>query len=190
MAFELAKGQVLRIYEVEDGQVGDCVFFNAHDYKEWFHVGVSWSLGVNLGTGNAYSLKHFYSKPPRINLMMTVIEDTVKNHSLSYPNRCSSRFLELLGHGPQERSCDQNLTEALAPYGLSGDDFGDCFNVFVNTQINADGTFTRKAPTAKKGDYIDLLAEMDILAAISACPSDTITNDYRSKSLGVRVMAE
>ena len=39
-----------------------------------------------------------------------------------------------------------------------------------------------------KGDYIDLLAEMDILAAISACPSEsTATNDGRAKPLGVKI---
>ena len=39
MAFEVKKGQALRIYLVEDKQVADVVFFNANDYKEWFHVG-------------------------------------------------------------------------------------------------------------------------------------------------------
>ena len=61
-AFEVKKGQVLRVYLVEDKQVGDCVFYNAHDYKEWFHVGLTMTLNVFQGTGNAYSYKHFYSK--------------------------------------------------------------------------------------------------------------------------------
>ncbi|MDE2766254.1 MAG: DUF1989 domain-containing protein, partial [Chloroflexota bacterium] len=79
MAFEIKKGQVARLYLVEDRQVGDCVFYNANDYKEWFHVGQSWAINVMLGTGDAHSFKHFYSKPPRENVMLTVLEDTVKN---------------------------------------------------------------------------------------------------------------
>ncbi len=36
--------------------------------------------------------------------------------------------------------------------------------------------------------YIDLRAEMDVLAAISACPADTSpTNNFRSAPLGIKV---
>lgn len=187
MAFEIKKGQVLRIYLVEDKQVGDCVFFNAHDYKEWYHVGQTWSMNVFLGTGNAFSFKHFYSKPPKMSVMFTTLEDTVKNHSGNIASRCNQRSVKLRGQ-VQDRTCDQNLAEALAPYGLTADDVGDVFNVFMASELHADGTFTRVAPTAMKGDYIDLLAEMDILAAISACPSAAITNDYRPKPLGVKIL--
>ena len=79
-AFEVRKGQVLRIHAVEDGQVGDCCFFNANDYKEWFHVGQTWVLNVVRKTGNGQYYTYFYSKPPRENLMFTVLEDTVKRH--------------------------------------------------------------------------------------------------------------
>ena len=63
MAFEVKKGQVLRIYLVEDTQVGDCVFFNANDYKEMFHVGATWSLNVFRDTGGSKDYKYLYSKP-------------------------------------------------------------------------------------------------------------------------------
>ncbi len=71
-ALEVKKGEVLRIYLVEDRQVGDCVFFNAHDYREVFHVGQTWAMNVILGTGTAKNFKHFYSKPPRENVMLPV----------------------------------------------------------------------------------------------------------------------
>ena len=60
-AVEVKKGEVLRIYLVEDRQVGDCVFFNAHDYREVFHVGQTWAMNVILGTGTA---KHFTPSRP------------------------------------------------------------------------------------------------------------------------------
>ena len=183
-AFGVKKGQVLRIYLVEDHQVGDCVFFNANDYREWFHVGQSMHINTYLGTGGPKSFKHFYSKPPRENIMLTVLEDTVKNHSGHNAARCSRRMIELTGRRDQRRSCQQNLEEALAPYGIVGDAIGDIFNVFMNSAL---GGFVTTVPTALKGDYIDLLAEMDILAGISACPAPTITNNFRAKPLGVKV---
>ena len=54
MAFEVRKGQVFRVYLVEDRQVGDSVFHNANDYKEWFHIGQSQGINAILGTGDAY----------------------------------------------------------------------------------------------------------------------------------------
>jgi uncharacterized protein YcgI (DUF1989 family) len=181
-------GAVLRIHLVEDRQVGDCCFFNANDHREVFHVGQSWALNVMLGTGNAKSFRHFYSKPPRENVMLTVLEDTVRNHWGNMGGRCSKRLYELRDGDRSHRSCQENLAEALAPYGVSGDDIVDIFNVFMNVELRPDGSFTILAPTAKKGDYIDLRAEMDVLAAISACPADrNATNDGRAKPLGVTV---
>jgi len=55
-AFEVAKGQTLRIHQIDGGQVGDCVFYN---YRESFHTGASWGLNKNLGTGTSKAYKHF-----------------------------------------------------------------------------------------------------------------------------------
>jgi len=190
-AVELKKGKILRLHIVEAPQVGDCVFFNAHDHREMFHVGQSWALNRFLGTGNARSFRYFFSKPPRENVMLTVVEDTTRDHWGNMGGRCSRRMLELrdkvqAGH----RSCQENLAEALAPYGITGDDIGDVFNVFMHVEQDNDGNFTIKPSIAREGDYIDLRAEMDVLAAISACPADaTPTNGYRPKPLGVKVLA-
>ena len=187
-AFLVPRGAVLRIHLVEDRQVGDCCFFNANDHREVFHVGQSWALNVMLGTGNAKSFRHFYSKPPRENVMLTVLEDTVRNHWGNMGGRCSKRLYELRDGDRDHRSCQENLAEALAPFGVSGDDIVDIFNVFMNVEVRPDGSFTILPPSAKKGDYIELRAEMDVLAAISACPADrNATNDGRAKPLGVTV---
>ena len=188
MAFEVKKGQVLRIYQSEESQVGDCAFFNAHDYKEVFHVGETWWMANALGTGTARSYTQFYSKPPRTNVMLTVVEDTVKNHSGHMAARCNRKALDILGRTSQQRSCQQNLEEALAPFGITGDDIVDIFNVFMAAEFPPDGSYKTTASTAQNGDHIDLLAEMDILAGISACPAPTIINDYRTKSLGVKIL--
>jgi uncharacterized protein YcgI (DUF1989 family) len=88
------------------------------------------------------------------------------------------------------RSCQENLAEALAPHGLSGDDIADVFNVFMNVDLRPDGSFTILPPTARKGDYIELRAEMNVLAAVSACPADrNATNDGRPKPLGITILA-
>ena len=187
-AFVVPRGAHLRIHLVEDKQVGDCCFFNADDYREMFHVGQTWALNVLLGTGNAKSFRRFYSKPPRENVMLTVVEDTVRNHWGNMGGRCSRRLYDLRDGDRTHRSCQENLAEALAPHGLTGDDIVDVFNVFMNVELRPDGSFTILPPSTRKGDYIELRAEMNILAAVSACPADrNATNDGRAKPLGIAI---
>ena len=189
-AFVVPRGARLRIHLVEDRQVGDCCFYNADDHREVFHVGQTWALNVLLGTGNAKSFRHFYSKPPRENVMLTVVEDTVRNHWGNMGGRCSRKLYELRDGDRAHRSCQENLAEALAPHGLTGDDIVDVFNVFMNVELRPDGSFTILPPSARKGDYIELRAEMNLLAAVSACPADrNATNDGRAKPLGITILA-
>jgi len=189
-AFVVKKGQVLRIHQITGGQVGDCVFYNAHDIKEWFHVGQSWAVNVILGTGTSKSFKHFYSKPPRENVMLTTLEDTFKNHWGNNGGRCSRKLYEWRDKVTDHRSCQENLTEALAPFGLSGDEVMDIFNVFMDVDLHTDGSFTINPTRVTKEDYIDLRAEMDVLAGISACPSDKArTNNGTTNPLGIKIFA-
>jgi hypothetical protein len=105
--------------------------------------------------------------------------------------RCSRRLYALRDGDPGHRSCQENLAEALAPFGVSGDDIVDIFNVFMNVELRPDGSFEILPPTARKGDYIELRAEMDVLAAVSACPADrNATNDGRAKPLGITLYSE
>jgi uncharacterized protein len=187
-AFTVNKGQVIRIYLPEGKQVGDCVFYNAHDYKETFHAGQTWALNMQLKTGNAKSYKYFYSKPPRENVMLSVVEDTVKDHWGNQGGRCTARLYALRDGDTGHRNCQDNLAEALAEYGISSDDIMDVFNVFMNVKMDAEGNYSLEPTKADTGDHIDLLAEMDILAAVSACPSDnTPINGYVPKPLGIQI---
>jgi uncharacterized protein YcgI (DUF1989 family) len=188
--FIVKKGQVFRIHQVTGRQVGDCAFFNANDPKEMFHCGQSWAINVIAGTGTSKSFKYFYSKPPRENVMMTVLQDTYANHWGNMGGRCSSRLYEIRDNLPigTHRSCQENLREAVEPFGLTGDDIIDVFNVFMNVDLQPDGGFQIKPTEVGIDDFIEMRAEMDILAAISACPADTSpTNGGKSAPLGIQI---
>ena len=61
----------------------------------------------------------------------------------------------------------------MSPYGLTAKDIdgGSCFSFFMDLGYEPDGNMGTREPKTKPGDYIDLMAEMDIIVAISACPS-------------------
>jgi len=187
-AFRIERGQVFRIFPLEDGQVADCVFYNANDTREWFHVGQTWAINAILKTGTAKSFKHFYSKPPRENLMLTTLADTYPNHFGNMGGRCSAHLYKLRNAPAGHRSCQDNLAEALAPFGLSADEVMDVFNLFMSVDLHTDGGYVIRESGVKKSDYIELRAEMDVLAAVSACPADNIpVNNWKCSPIGVRI---
>jgi uncharacterized protein len=185
-AFILHKGQVMSIIEVEGKQMADVAFLNANDRKEVFHAGWSAALNMIAGEGNLRRLKKLYSKPPRDNVMLTVVDDPVGVHLAWNGGRCSRKTYEQFFNLPGHRSCQDNLAEALAPFGVMEDDVPDVFNVFMNVVGFEEGRFEMLEPVAEKDDYISLRAEMDILVAISACPFDLL---YIPKPLQVKITA-
>lgn len=183
-AFVVRKGQVMSIIEVEGKQMADVVFLNANDYREVFAA--SWSTALNMmkGEGDMKKIKKLYSKPPRDNVMLTVVDDPTGVHLPWQGGRCSRKIYEEFFNMPDHRSCQDNLAEALAPYGLSEDDVPEVFNAFMNAEGFEDGRFETLEPVTKKGDYISLRAEMDVLVGVSACPFDLL---YTPKPLQIRI---
>ena len=92
--FVVRKGQVMSIIEVEGKQMADVVFLNANDYREVFAA--SWSVALNMikGEGDMKKIKKLYSKPPRDNVMLTVVDDPTGVHLPWNGGRCSRKIYE------------------------------------------------------------------------------------------------
>jgi len=187
-SFTVEAGQVARIIALEGEQCLDATFLNARDYRETFHTFFSYSFNCKLGTGNMSYCKTLFSGPPFERAMMSVLEDTVRQHFVVCSGRCSPMIYKLRDNIEGHPSCQENLAEALKPYGLDAHEVPDVFNMFMNAGINDKGLIYINPPTAKKGDYMDLRAEMDILCAISSCPDDTsVCNNHKPKPVGVKI---
>ena len=59
----------------------------------------------------------------------------------------------------------------------------------MNAGIDQKGLIYVKPSLSKQGDHIDLRAEMDILCAISACPSTGVCNNGIPKPVGVELLS-
>ena len=165
-------------------QMVDAVFLNANDLKEVFHAGMTAAINMMNDTGTMQKVTQLYSKPPRDNVMLEVVEDPVGVHLAWNGGRCSRSFYAEIGQA-NHRNCQDNLAEVLAPYGLSEDDVPDVFNAFMNVAGIEEGRFETVMPVSKKGDYISLRADMDILAAVSACPFDLL---YTPRPLQIQIV--
>ena len=189
-AFRIAAGEVLRLSCPEGPQVADLIAFNADDLREKF-----WQARTRVVHGGHLAVgDQLWSIPPWTRPMMTMITDTVahgeladraRSHDLLFC-RCDARLYELVhkrvgGHA----NCNDNLVEAIAPFGLAPGDVHDPFNVFMTTGLNASGKPFYLPSDARQGDYVDLLAEMSVLVAISACPGGS--SGKQSLPLGVQI---
>ncbi|MEJ8852226.1 urea carboxylase-associated family protein [Variovorax rhizosphaerae] len=181
-AFEVLKGQVIRIEQVEGGQCADFNCFNLHDYKEFMHVGRTRTVhGLNPGPGD-----YLWSAPPRERAMMYVLADTVRANDVMFP-RCSANLYESAYGFRKHTNCHDIQSEAQREYGLTPDDVHDSFNLFMVTEIVGDrGRIERQ--TSKAGDYVEFLALMDVLAVPNVCGADIMrTSNFSLKPLKIEI---
>ena len=104
-----------------------------------------------------------------------------------YP-RCSAFLFEYQYGLPVHTNCHDIQAEAQREYGLTPDDVHDSFNFFMHTGIDRDGRPFIAKNTAKRGDYVDLLALIDVLAVPNVCGADVMmTSDFELKPLKLSV---
>ena len=182
-ALEIRRGQVLRIAQTSGHQCADFNCFNLHAYKEYFHTGRTRHLhGLHPTKGD-----FLWSAPPRERPMMAIIEDTVGTNDVLYP-RCSGFLFEYQYGLPVHTNCHDIQAEAQREYGLTPDDVHDSFNFFMHTGVDTSGHPFIAENTARAGDYVDLLALMDVLAVPNVCGADVMkTSDFELKPLTLTV---
>jgi uncharacterized protein YcgI (DUF1989 family) len=62
------------------------------------------------------------------------------------------------------------LKRALEEIGFSSAYVHDAFNIFMTTGMDEKQRLFFLEPEAKKGDFVELYAEIDTVVAISCCP--------------------
>jgi uncharacterized protein YcgI (DUF1989 family) len=178
-AGDLKKGQVIRILATT---TVDFVCFRRENFKERF----------DQARTKVYNGKIFITTGDKLmgrnnQHMMTIVENTNREgtHDLQ-KGMCSGIRFQLAkkegrlreyyhrdfkdGEIP-DHGCYENLSRALAPYGIEPEDIPSPWN--LNQHMIIDGKTGKMEHTtvrAKPGSYVDLRAEMDLLVALSACP--------------------
>lgn len=190
--FRARAGQVIRIRSIEGPQVGDLNLWNAADLSERFYSGKTRALhGTHVTTGD-----RLWSSFPSLRPMATVVRDTLDWYGIDsfgaavhdvIGTRCDPYTHALLSDGGQyHHCCHSNLTRALAagtglPAAEAERHVHDVLNVFMCTGFSrGTGQYIMKASPVRPGDHIDLLAEIDLLGALSACPGGDCGAEHSS----------
>lgn len=180
VALELRRGQRLTIVDSRGSQVADLALYGRNDKREQFSPGrtIDYAGSASLTVGAT-----LYSN--RSNPMAIIVRDDVGRHDCLL-SPCSERMFEILRGQRGHRSCHENLSRALAPYGIDSDEVLATFNVFMNVTIAPDGRIVIKPPLSKAGDRIVFEAQMDLTAGLTACSSE-LTNGGKCRPIAYSV---
>ncbi|UCB45341.1 MAG: urea carboxylase-associated family protein [Spirochaetota bacterium] len=158
------KNEHIRVIDVEGGQVADLVAFYKGDKREK----ISTAATIDSG-GSLYLTKGDVIFSNRYNKMVEICEDTVGKHDILFPACSQWMYRRQYGILEQHPNCLENLGLLLEEYAISQDDIPNPFNIFMNAVISKEGKITVSEPKSKAGDYIELVALMDLIVAVSAC---------------------
>lgn len=179
-AVVLKQGQVLRFVDVEGQQVPDLVCFNEHDLMEALSTTYSMIINKRRELRQGHILYSIICRP-----MLTIVGYS-NELSFSYGPMCSEELNRLRYGVAGTRNCRDNLAMALAPWAVDRRQIPNAFQPFMNVDVDPEGTLDIKEPTSRPGDYYDLRAEMDLVAAVSNCPQDrNPVNGFRPTAMGI-----
>jgi hypothetical protein len=171
---EIAAGQVLRLVDLEGRQAVDFLCYSARDYEDRYAAADTMKLNGSIFIGKGTVLYSVNCNP-----MFTVLEDLCGLHDTI--GGCCSSALNRKRYGkPGDPSCRQNFLAELARYGMGPRDMVANVNFFMYVPVGADGAMDLGPGRSRPGDYVDLRAEMDVLAVISNCPQvNNPVNDFK-----------
>lgn len=185
VAFELGKGQRLRVIDPQGEQVSDLLAFNRSDVKEYLSSGRTLDYASKLFLSTGDTLYSNRSEP-----MFVIGEDRVRRHDFLLTPCSAETFRIIYGHEHPHHGCHGNLCRALAPYGIEPDQIPITFNVFMNVEVDGEsGVIAVKPPRSKAGDYVDFIAQMDLIVGLTACSAEQ-SNNYSFKPIEYELFPE
>lgn len=180
-AWKMNKGDLCRISLIEGSQVGDLNFWNRENTKEHFYSGKT----RQIHSSHLKEYDQLWSNLPFLRPMVTFVFDTLRDYGVDKDGgsihdvigtRCDNYTYKLITGEETKDSCHNYLTEAIKTFGLSEEDVHDVWNIFMCTGFHKDTQkyFCKPSP-ARKGDFIEFIAEMNLIVALSSCPHGDVS---------------
>jgi urea carboxylase-associated protein 1 len=165
---EIAKGQTLRILDLEGNQAVDTLFYSARDPQERYDAN-----NTIREQGNIYLTSGTILRSNEGNPMLTIVADTCGRHD-TLGGACSAES-NTVRYALEKRhmhSCRDSFLMALAEWdnGLSKRDLSSNINFFMNVPVTPEGGLTFEDGISEAGRYVEMRAEMDVIVLISNCP--------------------
>jgi uncharacterized protein len=159
-------GETIRIVDLVGEQAVDFLVYNAADNAERYDAQLT--LLTRGSTAIARGTRLMSNRGCEL---MTITSDTPGTHD-TLVGCCSAegntvRFGEQAAH---LHSCRDNFLIELAKHGMSKRDIVPNLNFFMPVPVEEDGRLAIVAGEQEPGQYVDLLACMNVLCVLSNCP--------------------
>jgi urea carboxylase-associated protein 1 len=159
----VSKGQRLRIIDLHGKQALDFLCYDARDPKDRYNAANTMKMGANIFLTKGSGLWS-----DRAHKLMSVVEDTCGHHD-TIGGCCSSEMNMLRYQKTPPANCRDTFEIALRPFNLTRDDIATNINWFMYVPVQADGAMALIEGISKPGDYVELLAERDVICVASNC---------------------
>lgn len=160
----VARGNILRIIDLEGLQAVDFLCYNAADPTERYNAADTMKIGGSIFLGDGTKLYSGMGNP-----IFTIVRDSCGFHDTI--GGCCSSESNFVRYGVRDTpNCRDNFLRGLARHGLGRKDIVANVNFFMYVPVEGDGRMAIVDGRSRPGDLVDLRAEMDALAVISNCP--------------------
>jgi len=164
----IARGQVLRIVDLEGNQAVDTLFYDAHDPSERYSA-----VDTIREQGNVYLTTGTRLFSTEGNVLLTIVADTCGRHdTLGGACAAESNQVRYALDKKYMHSCrDTFLLEIQTRLDtLTKRDITHNINFFMNVPVTPEGGLTFEDGISEAGRYVELQAERDVIVLISNCP--------------------
>ena len=166
---EIRQGQTLRIVDVEGNEAADTLFYALDDPRGEHYSAVD----TTRRQGNVYLTTGTRLISNNGNVMLTITADTCGRHD-TLGGACSAEANQMryaLDKKPMH-SCRDNFLHAIqeSDYGLTKRDVASNINFFMNVPLTDAGSLRFEDGISGPGKYVEMRAEMDVIALVSNCP--------------------
>ena len=166
------KGQTLRILDLEGNQAADTLFYNAEDPAERYSA-----VDTMREQGNIYLTAGTVLMSTEGNPMLTIVADTCGRHdTLGGACATESNTVRYALEKKCMHACRDSWLLAMAEseVALSKDmnkrDLTSNINFFMNVPVTPKGELTFADGISEAGKYVEMRAQMNVIALISNCP--------------------
>jgi urea carboxylase-associated protein 1 len=160
----LEAGDRLRIVDTQGQQAVDFLCYTAELPVDRYNAPNTMKINGNIYIGMGTKL---YSD--RAQVLMRIVEDTCGRHDTI--GGCCSTWSNFARYGIKDTpACHANFVAELACWSLGPSDVVTNVNFFMNVPVRQDGAMAIEAGLSKPGDYVELIAEMAVIAILSNCP--------------------
>ena len=171
-AYEVKQGEIIQIIDVEGQQCSDFTAFRADGLERGEELMID-STATRSMVRRAYPgpglLDKFFDRDMRP--MLNVIQDTCGRHD-TFGLACTARGYEERGF-PGHVNCSDNMSHALAPYGVQRRAAWPAVNFFWNTWVDPHSHhILTEESHSRPGDYVAMRALEDLVCVSTACPDD------------------